>query len=163
MTGTAQSSAPAHYQASIRVKASPDALFDAVTTTDGLAAWWNPASGSGETGGELQLIMNAPDPLVIHVDEASRPTLVRWTVIDCPFLPDWVGTKPTFTIRPVEDGTSELQFHHQGLHEELECIDMCSSSWNHYIKTSLRDYVEAGGGSPYMSPGDKARRATEGR
>ena len=37
------------YQTSIRVKASPDALFDALTTVTGLAAWWNPATGSGET------------------------------------------------------------------------------------------------------------------
>ena len=61
------------------VKASPGDLFDALTTVEGLVAWWNPASGSGERGGELRFIMNAPEPLVIHVDEATRPTVVRWT------------------------------------------------------------------------------------
>ena len=151
------------YQTTIRVNASPDAVFDALTTVDGLAAWWNPASGSGETNGELQFIMNAPEPLVIHVDQATRPTSVRWLVTDCPFLPDWVGTRPTFTIAPLDGGMSELNFHHQGLNDEFECIDMCTKSWNYYIRTSLRDYLEAGGGSPFMSPGDRARRTAEGR
>jgi uncharacterized protein YndB with AHSA1/START domain len=164
MTSTEQRSAlRADYQTTIRLKASPDALFDALTTVTGLAGWWNPATGSGETGGELRFIMNAPEPLVIHVDEATRPSLVRWTVTDCPFLPDWIGTKPTFTITPADGGTSELHFHHHGLSDDLECIDMCTRSWNHYIMTSLRDYLEVGRGSPYMSPDDRARREAEGR
>ncbi|HUK69309.1 MAG TPA: SRPBCC domain-containing protein [Streptosporangiaceae bacterium] len=142
------------------MKASPDALFDALTTVTGLASWWNPATGSGKVGGELRFIMNAAEPLVIHVDEATRPTPVRWSVTDCPFLPDWIGTRPAFTITPVDDGTSELHFRHHGLTEELECTDMCTRSWNHYM-TSLRDYLESGCGSPFGSPADKARRAAQ--
>jgi uncharacterized protein YndB with AHSA1/START domain len=151
------------YQTTARVEASPDAVFDALTTTAGLGAWWNPATGTGETGGELRFIMNAPEPLVIRVDEATRPVSVRWTVTSCPFLSDWEGTRPTFTIKRIDDNTSELHFHHEGLHDELECIDVCTRSWNHYIKTSLRDYLDAGHGSPMGSTGDRARRAAEGR
>jgi uncharacterized protein YndB with AHSA1/START domain len=163
MTSTEQRSATsADYQTTIRVNASPDAIFDALTTVTGLAAWWNSATGSGETGGELRFIMNAPEPLVIHVDEATRPTSVRWTVTECPFLPDWIGTRPTFTITSVDGDTSELHFHHQELSEELECIDMCTRSWNHYM-TSLRDYLEVGRGSPFGSPGDRARRDAQAR
>lgn len=161
MTSTGQlSTTPADYQATVRVKASPDALFDALTTVTGLAEWWNPVTGSGETGGELSFIMNAPEPLVIHVDEATRPLSVRWTVTDCPFLPDWIGTRPTFTITPVDGDTSELHFRHHGLNEELECIDMCTRSWNHYM-TSLRDHLEIDRGTPFGSPADTARREAE--
>ena len=158
MTSTGEVSAtPVDYETTIRVDASPDALFDALTTVGGLAAWWNPAVGSGETGGELRFLMNAPEPLVIHVDEAIRPMSVRWTVTDCPFLPDWIGTRPTFAISQVDGDTSELHFRHQGLNEGLECIDMCTRSWNHYM-ASLRDYLEVDRGSPFGSPADKARR-----
>ncbi len=161
MTSTEQTSTnPADYQTTIRVKASPDAVFEALTTVTGLAAWWNPAVGSGATGGELRFVMNAPEPLVIHVDEATRPTSVRWTVTDCPFLPDWIGTRPTFTINAVDGDTSELHFRHHGLSEELECIDMCTRSWNHYM-TSLHDYLEVGRGSPFGSPADRARREAQ--
>ena len=47
MTSTEQPSATTDYQTSRRVKATPDALFEGLTTVTGLAAWWNPATGSG--------------------------------------------------------------------------------------------------------------------
>ena len=119
------------YQKTIRVQAPPDALFDALTTASGLTAWWTGAAGSGDTGGELEFFMSAPDPLLIHVDEATRPTSVRWTVTECSFEPDWVGTRPTFSISPVEGGASELEFRHHGLTNELDCIDMCARGWDH--------------------------------
>jgi uncharacterized protein YndB with AHSA1/START domain len=163
MTGTEPlPPTPADYQTTRCLKVPPEAVFEAITTVTGLAAWWNPATGSGQTGGELRFIMNAPEPLVIHVDEATWPSTVRWTVIDCPFLPEWIGTKPTFTITPLDAGISDLHFRHEGLSEELECIGMCTRSWNHYM-TSLRDYLQLGRGSPFGSPADKARRQAEGR
>jgi uncharacterized protein YndB with AHSA1/START domain len=163
MSTTSQpSTTTTDYRTTFRVKASPDSIFDAITTTDGLAEWWNPATGSGTIGGELRFKMNAPEPLVIRVDEATRATAVRWFVTECPFLPDWIGTRPTFTITSVDDDTCELDFHHRGLNQELECIDMCTRSWDHYM-TSLRDYLELGQGSPFGSPADQARRVAEGR
>ena len=136
MTDSAPSSAAtvdttADYQKTIRVKASPDALFDAVTTVSGITAWWNPVEGSGLTGGRLSFFMGAPDALVIHVDEARRPVSVSWSVTDCPVLPDWVGTRLTFAITAIDGDTSELRFRHHGLTPELDCVDMCTRSWNH--------------------------------
>jgi hypothetical protein len=148
--------ASADYQKTIRVKAPPAALFDALISVSGLTAWWARATGSGEAGGELKFFMNSPEPLVIHVDQAIRPTSVQWTVTDCPFLPDWVGTHPAFTITPVEGDASELQFRHDGLTSELDCIEMCTRSWDHFIP-SFRDYVETGQGSPQGSSTDMAR------
>jgi hypothetical protein len=160
MTDTEQPSvtpagASADYQKTIRVKATPGALFDALTSVSGLAAWWNPVTGSGDAGGELKFFMNAPEPLVIHVEQATRPTSVQWSVSNCPFLPDWVGTRPTFTITPVDGDASELHFRHHGLTQDLDCIEMCTRSWNHYL-ASLRDYLEVGRGSPFGSSEDIA-------
>ncbi|WP_433216338.1 SRPBCC family protein [Microtetraspora malaysiensis] len=163
MTDTEQPSAtPAEassdYQKTIRVKASPGELFDALTNVSGLAAWWTRVTGSGDAGGELRFFMNSPEPLVIYVDEATRPTSVRWTVTECSFLPDWVGTHPTFTITAVDSDASELQFRHHGLTSELDCIEMCTRGWDHFLARSLREYVEVGHGSPHGSTADKARR-----
>ena len=163
MTTTKTLAAPtADYQTTVRVNASPDAVFDALTTVGGLAAWWNPATGTGAAGGELKFIMNAPEPLVIHVDEAIRPTYVRWTVTDCPFLPDWIGTRPSFTITPVGGDATDLHFEHKGMREELECFHMCTRSWDHYMR-SLREYLETGHGMPFGSPADLRRRDAEAR
>ncbi len=148
------------YQKTLRIHATPDALFDALTTVDGLSAWWTRATGSGDTGGQLKFHMSQPEPCMMRVVAAARPISVQWTVTACDFEPDWVGTRPTFTITAIDDATTELHFRHRGLTEELDCIEMCTRGWDHYL-ASLRDYVETGTGSPLGSPGDKARRARQ--
>ena len=145
------------YETTTRVRASADAVFDAITTASGLTAWWTDASGSGDTGGELEFAMSAPTPLRVHVDDATRPTSVQWTVTQCDFEPDWVGTRPTFTITQLDRDACELEFRHVGLTDELDCIDMCTAGWNHYI-SSLHDYAETGRGNPRGSEADQARR-----
>jgi uncharacterized protein YndB with AHSA1/START domain len=160
MTDTEQRSATqakADYRKTIRVKACPGALFDALTTVSGLTAWWTRATGSGDAGGELTFFFSSPEPCVMHVDQATRPTSVQWTVTDCGFLPDWVGTRPTFTIIPVDGDASELQFRHHGLTPELDCIEQCTRGWDHFLE-SLREYVEVGRGMPRGSSADNARR-----
>ncbi len=93
----------------------------------------------------------------MHVDDATRPTSVQWTVTQCDFEPDWVGTRPAFTITRLADDACRLEFRHVGLTDELDCSEMCTTSWNHYM-SSLRDHVETGRGSPRGSDADRARR-----
>ena len=150
------------HRTTVHIDAPADAVFQAVTTTDALTAWWSPVTGSGVTDGELRFPMMADHPpLLVRVDEATGPTTVRWTVIECTFMDDWVGTQPTFTITPVDGGSCELIFEHRGLDDTLECKDMCSRSWDHFIGTSLRELAEGGVGAPNRSPRDLARRAAE--
>lgn len=150
------------YLTTVQVHASADVVFDRVTSADSLAAWWSPVTGSGLAGGELRFPMVADQaPLLIRVDEATRPTLVRWTVLECTFMEDWVGTRPTFSITALGEDRCEVTFEHCGLNDELECKDMCSRSWDHFIGTSLRELAEGGVGAPNRSPRDLARRATE--
>lgn len=161
MTNIEQPLAPVRtngdYQKTIRVQARPDKLFDALTTLSGLAAWWTDVTGSGDTGGELRFSFDPPEPCVMRVDQATRPFSVRWTVVSCDFLPDWVDTHPTFTITPVGGDASELRFRHQGLTRELECIDQCTRGWDHFLE-SLRRYAEVGRGMPRGSGAEIARR-----
>lgn len=150
------------YRTTLRIAAPADVVFDAVTTPETLAAWWSPVTGSGRTGGELRFPMVADQPpLLVRVDEATRPTTVRWTVLECTFMTDWEGTRPTFTVTPLDDGSCELTFEHVGLTDDLECKDMCSRSWDHFVRTSLREVAEGGPGAPNRSPRDLARRAAE--
>jgi uncharacterized protein YndB with AHSA1/START domain len=149
--------ASSDYRKTIRVKGHPGALFDALTSVSGLAAWWTGVTGSGEAGGELKFYFGSPEPCVMHVDQATRPASVQWTVTGCGFLPDWVGTRPVFTITPDGDDASELRFRHHGLTAELDCVEQCTRGWDHYL-ASLREYVETGHGSPRGSSTATARR-----
>lgn len=151
-----------NYRTTIQINAPAETVFNAVTTPEALAAWWSSVTGSGLTGGDLRFPMVAGHPpLLIHVDEASRPTTVRWTVVECTFMTDWEGTQPTFMIAPVDAETCELTFEHVGLNDQLDCKDMCSRSWDHFVRTSLRELAEGGPGAPNRTPRDLARRAAE--
>ena len=152
-----------NYSTTVRINAPADSVFDAITKAKALTSWWSPVSGLGVTGGDLRFPMVASQPpLHIHVDVAIRPSVVRWTVVECTFLRDWEGTRPTFTISSIDDGSCELTFEHIGLNDRLECKYMCSRSWDHFVRTSLRELAEGGAGAPNRSPRDLARRAAEG-
>ena len=125
--------------------ATPDAVFTALTDVDALTAWWTPAGGGAGAGETLRFLMGRQE-VVMRVEQAERPSHVRWTVLDCEPAPDWNGTSITFDLERSDRG-SALRFHHVGLHPGLECFDMCQAGWTRHL-ASLVDYVDRGAGSP---------------
>jgi uncharacterized protein YndB with AHSA1/START domain len=148
------------YQADVTFDASPEMVFDALTTVTGLASWWTAVTGSGTQGGELRFVfsgaahveglMLAEEPLLIRVDTARRPSEVRWTVLECVLLPDWVGTSLHFELAPQGNGGCALRFRHQGVTPRLENYAAYASAWGDHL-ASLHAYVETGHGHPFGS------------
>lgn len=137
----------ADYASQVHINASPERVFDTLTTLASFASWWAPAADSG--AGEVHVsFAGLDDPLVFRVEEAERPSRLRWIVTSCPFLPDWVGTTPAFTLSPSGPDGCDLAFRHQGLHSDLDCFEACRAGWDRYLP-SLRDYLETGTGNPF--------------
>src|ERR1700686_2650532 len=87
------------YTTQVHLSASPERVFETLTTPAEFASWWAPATGSAAGGGELRLTFEGiEEPLVLRVKQASRPSTVIWDVESCAFLPDWVGTTIAFTL-----------------------------------------------------------------
>jgi uncharacterized protein YndB with AHSA1/START domain len=149
------------YESQQVIAASPDAVFDALTTLSGLAGWWTSVSGAGLTGGVLTFSFGPEAYAEMRVDAAERGVGVRWTCTGCHFE-DWIGTRVRFDLEAGADGGTELSFRHVGLTPRLECFSDCRSGWDHFIP-SLRDYVETGAGSPNQSAADLARREARAR
>lgn len=149
-TLAAPSTLDTDFEATVSFTSPADAIFDALTTPAGLTGWWMKASGSSLTGGELTFVYDNDDnhSVVMRVDEAARPSVVRWTVLAAsePFG-DWVGTTISFDISPNESGGSRLHLQHTGLTPQLECFDTCRAGWNQSL-SSLVNYVDSGKDSP---------------
>jgi uncharacterized protein YndB with AHSA1/START domain len=137
------------YANQVHLSASAERVFEILTTAAEFASWWAPATGSATEAGELRIAFDGiEDPLVLRVKQARRPSTVIWEVEACAFLPDWVGTTPTFTLSESHTGGCDLRFRHDGLSPRLECYDMCRTGWDQYLP-SLRDYIDSGTGNPF--------------
>jgi uncharacterized protein YndB with AHSA1/START domain len=149
------------YAKQLTLNASADTVFDALTTTEGLAGWWTPVNGDGLAGGELTFMFGPGAEAVMRVDAAERGVGVHWTNTAC-HVEDWVGTRVHFDLSPTAAGRTELRFRHEGLTPKLECFADCQNGWDHFV-TSLAAYVETGAGHPNRSEADLARRDARAR
>ena len=126
-----------------------DEVFAALTSLDGLAAWWIPdVSGSPLAGGELTFRFD-DEHVTMVVEHVAAPSLVVWRCTEATKTPEWVGTSVWFDLRPRDaSGSSTLiRFRHVGLIPSFDCYEMCLGGWDHYLR-SLTDYVERADGHP---------------
>jgi len=123
-------------------------VIAAVTDGSVISRWWTAVTSSERHGDEVRLFVGDHAPFVFFTLEHTRGTGdVTWTVTDCAVMADWVGTKPSFSVRPNADGTCALAFRHVGLSPELPCFDQCRAGWNHFMP-SLHQFLETGVGRP---------------
>jgi len=130
--------------------ASPDAVYEALTTVDGLAGWWTvETTGSGGAVGDvLRFRFHGQGGADMEVVELRPDERVVWRVIDGPA--EWIGTTIEFDLRQDGDYTVVL-FAHRGWREPVEFMNHCSTRWGSFL-LSLKSLVETGEGQP--SPKD---------
>jgi uncharacterized protein YndB with AHSA1/START domain len=124
---------------------SPEDVFRALTTTEGLAAWWTrDTTGDALPGGTVAFRFGEVGGFDMKVLDAA-PEHVLWEVIDGP--EEWVGTTIGWDISTVGDYTIVL-FKHEGWREQVEFMNHCSTKWALFLM-SLKQYVETGTGAPH--------------
>lgn len=128
----------------IGVKSSPEEVYAALTTIDGLAGWWTlDTSGEDKVGGVLRFRF-VPGGFDMKVLAAQPGELVLWEVVDGP--EEWIGTQVRFELKQ-EDGFTIVLFRHEGWKEQVEFMNHCSTKWAIYLM-SLKRLVETGKGEP---------------
>ncbi len=129
----------------VGIKSSVTEVYTALTTPEGLSAWWttNTQGKGNDTGGVLQFRFDAGgfDMKVLELDPGKR---VLWEVVDGP--EEWVGTHVDWDLSQVDDYTVVL-FKHQGWKEPVEFMHHCSTKWAIFLM-SLKSLIETGKGAP---------------
>jgi uncharacterized protein YndB with AHSA1/START domain len=123
------------YTKTLHVEAAAKDLFHVLTNPEDIAAWWNAASatGSGATGGEFHIAFGSEEqPTILRVLAAHEPNVVFWDVAVSPLVPEWVGTRATFTLATTADGC-RLDFAHHALVPSLDCYRRCAMDWGHFL------------------------------
>lgn len=125
---------------------SPAETFKALTTCEGLAAWWTDSvAGETEVDGVLKFRFGARGGFDMKVLECKPGQSVRWQVMAGP--EEWLGTQVSFTLKQAGDFTIVL-FQHAGWKESVEFLHHCSTKWAMFL-LSLKALVETGQGAPY--------------
>ncbi|MFL6156999.1 MAG: SRPBCC family protein [Marmoricola sp.] len=124
----------------------PQAVFDALTTLDGLTRWWTTdTSGDPDVGGVVAFRFGDDDGFDMAVRALVPGKQVLWEVVGGP--DEWIGTEVEFALRQDGDWTIVL-FEHRGWREEVEFMNHCSTKWATFL-LSLVELLETGSARPY--------------
>jgi uncharacterized protein YndB with AHSA1/START domain len=134
-------------------KASPDKVYQALATPEGIAGWWTTSTtGDGKIGGIIKTVFFADGRKLggfdLKILELHPGKSVVWRVEDGP--PEWIGSRIRFDLKE-EDGFTVVLFRHEGWKEPVEFMYHCSTKWGVFLM-SLKSLVETGKGQP--SPTD---------
>jgi hypothetical protein len=124
---------------------SQNDVYTALTTVEGLSAWWTTdTQGESKMGGVLKFRFGNGgfDMKVLELDPGKH---VLWRVVDGPA--EWIGTKISFDLRQEGDWTIILS-KHQGWKEPVEFMHHCSTKWGMFL-LSLKSVLETGKGTPW--------------
>jgi len=138
----------------VGIKASPQKVYEALSTTEGISNWWTKdTTGESEIGKTIVVRFHTPDgnevgSMDFEVIDLKPETKVHWKFTSGP--PEWIGTEVTFDLHQ-EDQYTIVLFSHNNWAEEVEFKSHCSMKWAIFM-LSLKQLVENGEGKP--SPND---------
>ena len=127
----------------IRIKASPEEVYEQLATSDGIAKWFTKASYSTDVESD-ELTLRLWGETDFLVSEKIPPSRIVWqcTSKDNP----WFETDIIFELRADSDKTVVV-FDHTGWSEVSDLYRVCAMSWAYFLE-SLRSLIEDGTGTP---------------
>lgn len=135
----------------VGIKATPAAVYLALTDTGRLAQWWTTDTrGESKVGKTLEFRFGKFTQEMKVVSLEPNQT-VRWKATENG-LPDWVGTEIEFSLKPGEDQTY-VYFAHVNWTQDGEMFPHYSTRWAMFLM-SLKELLETKKGHP--SPHDIA-------
>ncbi|MEY4564392.1 MAG: hypothetical protein RLZZ618_3669 [Pseudomonadota bacterium] len=145
-----------HFQKHLILSASPEAVYAALSTQQGLSQWWTATCEADETvGGQARFDFNQTHK-TMRIDRLEPGREVRWHCVqahlEAPGIAhtsEWVGTDIVFRLSPEAGGGTRLEFEHIGLTQALQCFNICQSGWTIFLG-SLKSLVETGTGQPFL-------------
>lgn len=134
------------------------AVYDALTTSVGLQGWWTKTCEVGQRVGTISIFRFGKSYNMMAIERLAPSGEVRWRCLEqYHHAPgqfkrndEWVGTTLAFRLAQQTPGRTVLEFEHAGLTPNLECYAISEQSWDHFLKRSLKQYIEQGKGEPFV-------------
>jgi uncharacterized protein YndB with AHSA1/START domain len=130
----------------VGIKADVEKVYGALTTREGLAAWWtSDTRWDGRPGSAIHFQFGEMGFFDMKVLASEPGKRLRWQVVDGP--PEWIGTEVDWDLRQEGDHAIVL-FRHRGWKEPVEFMHHCSTKWATFL-LSLKALGETGQGAPF--------------
>jgi uncharacterized protein YndB with AHSA1/START domain len=130
----------------IGIAAAASEVYKALTTNEGLSAWWTTdTTGAGDVGSIIRFRFNGGGP-DFEVAELQPDKRVHWRHSgDMPG--DWMGTEVSFELSN-DDNQTFVRFKHSHWKEASDFMAHCSTKWAVFL-LSLKEAMETGHGRPF--------------
>jgi uncharacterized protein YndB with AHSA1/START domain len=145
----------------VGIRARPTDVFSALSTREGLAAWWtNDTRGNSRIGEVLQFRFGERGGFDMRVLASEPDRRVTWQVTQGP--QEWLDTRIDWNLEPDDDYTV-VQFRHMDWKQQTEFMHHCSTKWAVFLM-SLKSLLETGMAAPWPRdvPIDKAEAVAQG-
>ena len=113
----------------ITIEAPVERVFAALTSEEGLRAWWTDDSVvDSRLGGMAEFgFMRRSVVFNMRVDALDSPHRLVWFCVGGP--PDWVGTRISFELSAPEAGKTVVSLLHADAHSEAKAIAERNTTW----------------------------------
>src|SRR5258708_32603245 len=95
----------------VNVKATPDTIYTAVSTAQGLQGFWTSESQAEPKVGSIATFGFGGPTQRMRIDELMPGKRVKWTGLAD--FPNWDGTTVTWDISPAENGETGVLVRHR--------------------------------------------------
>jgi len=134
----------------VNVKATPEAIYKAVSTADGLASFWTSESKAEPKVGSIASFGFGGPTQRMRVDELVPGKRVKWTGLAD--FPNWGDTTVSWDLFPAESGETSVTFRHANWPETVSQDDLGSINYTWgLIVERLKQYAETGKANPVFA------------
>jgi uncharacterized protein YndB with AHSA1/START domain len=128
------------------IRATPERVFEAISSPAGLDVWWAKRStGRPAVGSTYELDFGPDYQWRASVTECEAPRRFALTLTQADA--DWTGSVVSFELSPIERGTW-VRFAHRGWPDANEHYRVSTHCWAMYLRL-LRKNLEDGELVPY--------------
>ncbi len=143
------------YKISVGINSDTQKIFNALTKH--IDKWWGTFDGSAENiGDEFEVSFDKDSYWGFRIIELIPNEKVVWKCNESHqdhhvkgMDKEWLNSTLHWKLIEENENTF-IDFYHEGLYTTNACYDVCSSGWNFYIATSLKEFLETGKGQPLV-------------
>ena len=128
------------------IDATPDTVFQAISTPEGINQWWTlNCMGHARSGDLCHLDFGPGYQWKARISKFERNRAIEWTMAESD--PDWIGTQVGFELN-VSNNATMVFFYHTGWPDNNAHFRSSNYCWAMYLRI-LKRFVEYGEEVPY--------------